>query len=91
MSDACKVGYDPNRCMSVKTGYIMNIEAKLNTPIPNKGVMKIEDYDALSADIKNTVVEVTSNLGTKYLVSCPYSCKLTLIFVNFRKIFHFFG
>ena len=88
MRDSCRMAFSINRCVSPRPGYIINLDVTLKTPLPNYGSMTIADYNALGQEIKNLATTVTSNLNTKYLLTCPYTCKREQ---NFSQNFNFLG
>ena len=73
----CSTMLDFDRCLSVLPGNIMSLESHLKGPIPF-GRSSLEEYDALKQVDKNRMVEFRNNKGTRYLVTCPYSCKLEI-------------
>ena len=77
--EICKVAYNPVKCLLPKPGYIVNIEKFIRTPIGAYGKISLQDYENMSPELKNFVYLFENNVGTKYMVSCPYSCKLRWI------------
>ena len=71
----CKVPFNQNTCLIPKSGYILNMDM---TNKKTKDFGKIGEaayYDSLSQESKDFLREFVNNVGTKYLVSCPWSCK----------------
>ena len=89
MVNSCRTIYNPDRCLSVKPGYIINVEVEQTTPLPWNGKMAVPEFEALEQEVKDSAYVFENNLGTKYLVSCPYSCK-KLKFDNFLHNFLIF-
>ena len=79
MIEMCRVAYDDNRCLLPRSGYIVNLDKSSRSPVGAYGKLRLEDYEKLSPDLKNFVYLFENNVGTKYMVSCPNSCKLRWI------------
>ena len=76
LATVCKTISTYNRCYNGKPGYIVNLEVGAQLPLPADGLMSLADYDAFpDQSVKDLLVEVTSNTGTRYLITCPPSCK----------------
>ena len=75
----CKIFPFKSSCVIPEKGYISNLEYGLTSRVTsNKNPIKLKFYEEMTVEIKSTVVEFLSNLGTKYLVSCPHSCKYAI-------------
>ena len=73
--NSCKAATNHHDCVIPKPGNIVNLEPNLPKRL-RYTAMPIANYDAHTQDDKDYLVEFTSNLGTRYLISCPHSCKL---------------
>ena len=72
----CKVALSTAYCLIPKTGsgYISNLESSKIIAV-YKRLLPIAEYDAHTGEQKKMGVEFQSNVGTRYFVSCDYSCK----------------
>ena len=70
----CRIAVNQAICWIPRKGYINQLEIRQRTPLGSQ-LMKEEDYEAQSDEIKEFYYVYENNVGTKYLVSCPYSCK----------------
>ena len=86
MGWGCKAPIHSKGCAIQKPGYIINLESKLYSRLPSKE-MKLDSYDALSQEVKDYGVEFTNNLGTRYIVACPYSCNQVKFVCDFSSVF----
>ena len=90
VNSICKVIYRLNKCLSpILPGHITNLEVKLRYPLPNGGNMALADYNSITdQETKDFFIELTSNLGTKYLVGCPETCRnlFSFVFLKYSKI-----
>ena len=94
MKKACRVAFSPFKCLASRPGYLINLELSRRSVIPNYGVIHKDDFDQMDEKMRNSVLVVESNLKTKYLVTCPYSCKKKDTFFDFLDvcvIFSFLG
>ena len=81
MTSSCRVFYGNGRCLSPMPGYISNLEVLSGYPLPNGGNMAVADYNTITSQrTKDFFIEVTNNLGTKYLFGCPESCKFLIFY-----------
>ena len=80
--NTCKVMIETGRCLIPKPGYITNLENSLRTAF-YPGSYTLSDFQNLREGVKKSMREYTNNVGTKYLVACPISCKL----LNFESFF----
>ena len=74
MEKICRAGYSRGSCLSPQPGYVINLE-KSRSPIGVFGGISFEEFEGLSSDLKRFVHVFENNRGTKYMVSCPESCK----------------
>ena len=82
----CRTVFELDRCLSIQPGNVMNVEVVMDIPLPWKGKMSLAEFNALEQEVLDFVHVFESNLGTKYLVSCPASCKIHRS--NFYQLFH---
>ena len=71
----CRVPWDDDKCIIPKPGYVTNLQMGRRTPIPG-GTMKAAEYEELPQSTKDFFVEFVNNVGSRYLIGCPYSCKI---------------
>ena len=75
-SKLCRVLAYHKYCLIPQIGYITNLEPGLISMVSSvPQSIKIQRYEAMKASVKASVVEFENNVKTKYLVTCPYSCK----------------
>ena len=78
----CRVALSATNCLIPKSGFMTNLEVNRKVAVYKRLLSEVE-FDAHSVEQRKMVVEFQSNLGTRYFVSCDYSCKIE-IFLNFQ-------
>ena len=85
MAERCRVPFNGTKCYTPMPGFVTNLEIALRSGLPYGGILAIGEYQALDQRRKGFAFEMTSNQGTKYLITCPNSC------TKFKpKMIHFF-
>ena len=75
LKETCRVGYYSKNCLLPKTGFIIDIQKVLSSPVGGFGGLSLDEFNQLDPDLKRFVHVFENNLGRKLMVSCPYSCK----------------
>ena len=81
LTKMCKVPLTTTKCLIPKPGHIGTLGIELRSPLYHS-VIPLADYNALSTRYKNFFVEAKNNVGTKYLLTCPLSCKHFSLFCS---------
>ena len=85
----CKKPITKWTCLIAKPGRVQNIELSKRKTKNFEKNHEASYYQALSQEAKDFLVEFTNDVRTKYVVSCPWSCKLTALHHSFILIFNF--
>ena len=62
------------RCIVPKDGFLVNLEFTGRNRL-YRLIKRVEDYERMAQKDKDFFYEFENNLGKKYLISCPDSCK----------------
>ena len=71
----CRLGIWWNRCLLPKPGYLVDLMLTYRSPLPPFDTISIDDFNLWDQKDKDLVYMFTNAAGTKYLASCPMSCK----------------
>ena len=71
---SCKVGFENNKCLIPKPGYITAVDYSLSNPF-YPGSFTIAEFEAMDEKMKSFFHVFENNIGTKFLASCPNACK----------------